>query len=83
MTGVLSDKAEEEVSVLDCLWHVCSFRGVVLGTRDQFAAMVDFIEEHKIEPVVDERIFEFYEVKEAYAYLESQKHFSKVVIRTV
>jgi NADPH:quinone reductase-like Zn-dependent oxidoreductase len=43
--------------------------------------MVKFIEEKGVEPVVDERVFELHEVKEAYLYLKEQKHFSKVVIK--
>lgn len=81
VTGVLSDKADKEVGVLDCLFRVCSFRGVLLGTREQFAAMVEFVEKHDIKPVIDDRVFEFYKVKEAYAFLKAQKHFSKVVIK--
>jgi NADPH:quinone reductase-like Zn-dependent oxidoreductase len=35
---------------------------------------------HKIRPVVD-KVFSFEEATEAYAYLESQKHVGKVVIK--
>jgi NADPH:quinone reductase-like Zn-dependent oxidoreductase len=35
---------------------------------------------NKIRPVVD-RVFGFEEAKEAYRYLESQKHVGKVVIK--
>lgn len=38
------------------------------------------ISHHKIVPVVD-KVFPFAEAKEAYKYLESQKHVGKVVIR--
>lgn len=83
VTGVLGDKTMEPVGIMDCLWRVCSIRGIILGTRDQFAAMVKFIEKHALEPVFDDRIFGSDEVKEAYEYLEAQKHFSKVVIKFV
>ena len=81
LTGVLGDEAEEKPSVMDCLWRVCSVRGLFLGTRDQFDDMVKFIEEKGVEPVVDDKIFAMDEVKEAYEWLEKQKHFSKVVIK--
>ena len=38
------------------------------------------INAQKIVPIVD-KVFEFEEAKEAYKYLESQKHVGKVVIR--
>lgn len=81
LTGVLSDEAAEVPGIMQCLWQVCSLRGIFLGTREQFERMVQFIEEKGIEPVVDERVFGMGEVKEAFAYLEAQKHFSKVVIK--
>ena len=81
LTGILGDAADEEPSVMDCLWRVCSVRGLFLGTIDQFNDMVKFIEDKGIEPVLDDRIFEMHEVKEAYAWLGKQKHFSKVVIK--
>lgn len=81
LTGVLGDG--ETPSIMDCLWRVCSVRGVILGTRNQFKDMVKFIEKNGVEPVFDERVFRLREVKEAYKWLEEQKHFSKVVIKVV
>ncbi|KAL4877861.1 alcohol dehydrogenase [Aspergillus karnatakaensis] len=67
-------------SIMDGLSYLCTTRGFLLGSRKQFGDMVRFIEEHKVKPVVDERVFGFGEVKEAYEFLEAQRHFSKVVI---
>lgn len=39
-----------------------------------------FVTEHKIKPIVD-KVFEFEQAKEAYEYLQKQKHVGKVVIR--
>ncbi|KAJ5735986.1 zinc-binding alcohol dehydrogenase-like protein [Penicillium malachiteum] len=36
---------------------------------------------HEIEPVIDDRVFEFEDVKAAYGLLERQQHFSKRCIR--
>jgi D-arabinose 1-dehydrogenase-like Zn-dependent alcohol dehydrogenase len=81
VTGVLGDEAEEKPDIMDCLWHVFSVRGIFLGTRRQFKDMIAFVEEKNIEPVIDEKIFDMAEIKEAYRFLEAQKHFSKVVVR--
>ncbi|CAG8212295.1 unnamed protein product [Penicillium salamii] len=83
VTGLLGH-AEDQAAVptiLDCLINVCTARGILLGTRDQFHDMNRFIEDKGIKPVVDEEVFDFLEAKEAYRYLEQQKHFSKVCIR--
>lgn len=46
----------------------------------RFEDMNRLIAARDIHPVID-KIFAFNEVKEAYAYLESQKHVGKVVIK--
>ncbi|KAJ6051756.1 zinc-binding alcohol dehydrogenase-like protein [Penicillium canescens] len=48
----------------------------LLGTRDQFVEMNRFIELKGIKPVVGEKIFGFRYAKEAFGYLEGQKHIS-------
>ena len=81
-TGVLGDAPDGKApSMLDCIWMGCTVRGIVLGTRKQFNEMNRFVEKHDIKPVLDKRIFEFDEVKEAYEFLVQQKHFSKIGIR--
>lgn len=49
--------------------------------RLRFEDMNRLIAAHKLRPVVDKRIFEFDEVKEAYEYFEAQKHVGNAVIR--
>jgi NADPH:quinone reductase-like Zn-dependent oxidoreductase len=82
VTGLLGTPEDQNTvpSMLDCLMNVCTARGLLLGTHDQFDDMNRFIVDKGIKPVVDDRVFGFKEVKEAYRYLEQQKHFSKVCI---
>ena len=82
VTGVLggSSDALQTNNLLGCLVNVCVARGVVLGTREQFDDMNRFVEEKKVKPVVDEKLFGFEEVKEAYKYMKEQRHFSKISI---
>ncbi|CZR62768.1 related to alcohol dehydrogenase [Phialocephala subalpina] len=81
VTGVLGKEAKETPSLMDTLWRVCSVRGILLGSKRQFGDMVRFVEEMDVRPVVDERVFGIDEVREAYTWIEEQKHFSKVVIK--
>lgn len=82
VTGLLggSPDALQTSNLLGCLVNVCVARGVVLGTREQFDDMNPFVEEKKVKPVVDEKVFGFGEVKGAYEYMKGQRHFSKVCI---
>lgn len=54
--------------------------GILVGSREMFAAMNRAIAEHKLKPVVD-RVFDFGEVPAALRYLEAGAHFGKVCIR--
>lgn len=81
IAGVLGNDQTALPSIMDCLWRVCSVRGVILGTRHQFEDMVKFIEKHDVQPVIDDRVFGLHELKEAYRFLEEQNHFSKVAIK--
>ncbi|KAL4789833.1 hypothetical protein BDV19DRAFT_396647 [Aspergillus venezuelensis] len=81
LTGLLGGAAQpEDPSIMAGLMYLVRTRGVLLGSRRQFAEMNKFIQEKRIRPVFDERVFNFSEVKEAFEFLEGQKHFSKVVI---
>jgi NADPH:quinone reductase-like Zn-dependent oxidoreductase len=57
-----------------------SMCGVQVGSRDMFEDMNRAIELARLEPVID-RVFGFTEVRAAYEYLASGKHFGKVVVR--
>ncbi|KAK1706389.1 zinc-binding dehydrogenase [Colletotrichum lupini] len=82
--GFLShgDKPEgEQPTLLDALANICTIRGLFVGSKQQFEEMNQAIDANKIKPVVDQKIFGFEEVKEAYQYQWDQKHFGKVVIK--
>ncbi|KAK3669453.1 hypothetical protein LTR78_010673 [Recurvomyces mirabilis] len=81
VAGILGDSAAETVPMLGCLWQGCIVRGLFLGARQQFREMVKFVEEKDVHPIVDEKVFEMKEARQAFEYLEQRKHFSKVVIR--
>lgn len=56
-------------------------QGITVGNRDDFLAMARAISQHKLRPVVDDRVFAFDQLHEALDYLASGQHFGKVCIR--
>lgn len=70
----------EQPTFLDALVNICTVRGILVGSRQQFEDMNRAIEANKIKPVVDEKVFKLAEVKEAYQYMWDQKHFGKLTI---
>jgi NADPH:quinone reductase-like Zn-dependent oxidoreductase len=53
--------------------------GVTVGSGVHFEDVNAFISHNALHPVVD-RVFEFDQVREAYAYLKSGTHFGKIVV---
>lgn len=56
-----------------------SIRGIPVGTRDAMEAMIKFIDEHKIKPVID-RVIAFVDAKAAYEAQSTPDLFGKIVI---
>jgi NADPH:quinone reductase-like Zn-dependent oxidoreductase len=52
---------------------------VIVGNRDQFAAMLRAIERHELRPVID-RVFPFADLRAALDYLKSGRHVGKICI---
>ena len=74
-------KGDSQPSFLDCLSNVCTVRGLLVGSRQQFEEMNRAIEANNIKPVVDPKVFNLSELKEAYQYMWDQKHLGKVTIK--
>lgn len=70
--------AEKQPTMLEALMNMCTIRGLLVGSRQQFEEMNKAIEANDIKPVVDEKVFKLEEAKEAYQYMWDQKHFGKV-----
>lgn len=69
IVGFLGGMSKDQPSFLECLSNVCIVRGLVVGSRLQFEAMNECIDANGIKPVVDEKVFQLEELKEAYQYM--------------
>ncbi|KAF2083438.1 NAD(P)-binding protein [Saccharata proteae CBS 121410] len=79
--GFVGGQSKDQPSFLDALTHICTVRGVLVGSRAQFEDMNRSIEINDIHPVVDEKVFTLETAKEAYQYMWDQKHFGKLTIK--
>ncbi|EGN99159.1 hypothetical protein SERLA73DRAFT_137349 [Serpula lacrymans var. lacrymans S7.3] len=77
--GVVAD-GSEGINIRSAIGKALIYRGIQIGSVKQFEDMNRLITAHQIHPVVD-KVFSFEKAIDAYAYLESQKHVGKVVIR--
>lgn len=58
-------------SILETLTHICTVRGVYVGSKALMRDMVRAIEANDIHPVVDDKLFNLDQAKEAYEYMVS------------
>jgi NADPH:quinone reductase-like Zn-dependent oxidoreductase len=58
-------------NVLDTLSHICTVRGVYVGSKALMRDMIRAIEANNIHPIVDEKVFTLDQAKEAYEYMVS------------
>ncbi len=79
MVGVLTG-TDGQVDPMPILRKALSVNGIYVGSRDMQMQLHKSLEANKIHPVID-RIFPFDKVQDAYEYMQSGKHFGKIVIQ--
>lgn len=62
-------------------WRQLSLLGTTMGSPADWAAMVSFVAERKIMPLVSE-VFELARAEDAFALMERSAQFGKIVVRT-
>jgi NADPH:quinone reductase-like Zn-dependent oxidoreductase len=78
LIGVLGGAGE--VNHVNILQKSIDVQGIYVGSREMFESMNRAIALHQIKPVID-RVFPLEAAPEAYRYLQSGRHFGKVVIQ--
>ncbi len=78
MIGVLT-KPTGDFNPMMILGRRANVQGISVGSTQMFEAMNRAIAANSIKPVID-KVFPFTDVKAAFHYLQSAKHFGKVVI---
>ena len=78
LIGVLSNAGE--ANPMPLMVKGARLRGIFVGSAAMARQLNDFVDAHGICPVID-RLFDFAEARDAYAYQSSSELFGKVVIR--
>jgi NADPH:quinone reductase-like Zn-dependent oxidoreductase len=79
LVGVLTG-FDGQVNPLPILRKSLAVKGIYVGSGDMQKQFHAALEQNTIHPVID-RTFNFDQAKEAYQYLQSGRHFGKIVIR--
>lgn len=56
--------------------------GTMMGTHEEFRAMLNYYSEHKLYPTID-RIFSLSDINEAADYMKSGEHFGKILLSVI
>ncbi|KAF9812450.1 hypothetical protein IEO21_06212 [Rhodonia placenta] len=78
--GIVAGPGDVSGLRLKVLLNAINLRGIVVGSRAQFEDMNRLITATSLRPVIG-KVFKFEELREAYEYLDSQKHVGKVVVK--
>jgi len=77
--GVLTG-VKAEITTAHILQKSLRITGVYVGSRQMFEDMNRVFEQQQLRPVID-RVYAMTEVKEALRYMESARHFGKIVLQ--
>ena len=69
-----------QINPMPILMRNIRVQGIFVGSREMFEAMNRAITLAKLKPVVD-KVFDFKDAVAAYQYMETGRHFGKVVIK--
>lgn len=79
LIGVLSGFGPPQDSLFPLVTKNASIHGIYVGSRADFLAMNQFIEQHDFRPIIDRR-FRFEEADQALSALAEGEHFGKIVV---
>ncbi|MCO6460129.1 MAG: zinc-binding dehydrogenase [Saprospiraceae bacterium] len=71
--------AMDGISPQILFWKQLTIKGSTMGTREEFANMLEFINLHRLRPCID-KVFPLSEVNQAFDYMKSGSHFGKIVL---
>jgi NADPH:quinone reductase-like Zn-dependent oxidoreductase len=61
-------------------WKQLSIHGSTMGTETEFSQMIDFVKQHKLQPVIDS-VFALDDINEAFEKMDKGGQFGKIVLR--
>lgn len=73
------DSMSIPLDFFDVLIRNARIEGITVGSRESYTQFVTFIETSQLKPVID-TVYPFEKAREALEYLESGRHFGKIVI---
>lgn len=70
----------EKLDVFRLFWSQAQIMGSTMGSDQEFVQMIEFVSEHKIQPMID-KVFEFEDYLSAFDRFNDAEAFGKIVLR--
>lgn len=71
---------DAKIKMFPVFWNQLDIRGTSMGSPADFRAMLEFISEHRIKPVID-RVYDVSEIVPAMERMQDAAQFGKIVLR--
>lgn len=68
------------ISARVLFWKQLSIFGTTMGTKEEFAAMISFLEKHQIKPLIS-HTYELVNINEAFQQMQTNRQFGKIVVK--
>lgn len=81
MFGFTKGNPPQGLDIARLFFKQLKIEGTMMGTPDEYAAMLKFVSDKKIKPVID-RVFDLKDVVAAHEYIHTGAHMGKIIIRT-
>ncbi len=72
--------APESIDMFKLFWKQIALQGTTMGSPDDFSNMLQFVEEHKIEPAIDQ-VVPLDQVNQALGRMQQSDQFGKLVLK--
>ncbi len=68
------------LNLRNLFWNQLSLMGSTMGSDEDFENMIQFVEKHKIKPIIDQ-VFSLDNGVQAFDHMKAENHFGKIVVR--
>jgi len=80
--GATQGNPPQGMNIAQLFFRQIHVEGTTMGTSEEFAAMLQFVSDKKIEPVID-KVFDFEDAVAAHEYIGAGTQMGKIVLRHV
>jgi NADPH:quinone reductase-like Zn-dependent oxidoreductase len=79
--GATAGNPTQGLDMVRLFFRQVQIRGSTMGTPDEFRTMLAFVEQHRIEPVLDHRVFDLEDATAAHLHMQAGSQMGKIILQ--